>query len=157
MEKTAILAKQKNERYFFTGKPCKHNHISKRFTHNGCCYECVQIASNKCYHQTRVDPKKRKHQIITKIKQRALRGNIPFDLTVDNVNWNTHCPVFGYELSYYKNDKDKSVSIDKIDPSKGYTKDNVVVMSLRANRAKWNLNIDEVKKLYEYFLSFPHS
>ena len=81
-----------------------------------------------------------------------MRQNIKFDLTVDEINWPTHCPIFGYELSYYETDKDRSVSIDKHDPQKGYTKDNVVVMSLRANRAKWNLTTDEVKKLYEYLL-----
>ena len=153
MENTQILAKQKNERYYFTGKPCKHGHVSKRNTHNGTCYECVQKASNVSYHKTRTSPEKRKQQILTRIKQRAMRENTKFDLTVDNINWPTHCPVFGYELSYYKTDKDRSVSIDKHDPEKGYTKDNVVVMSLRANRAKWNLTASEGKKLYEYLLS----
>lgn len=153
MENTAKQARQKNEKYYFTGKMCKNGHISKRFAHNGNCYDCTQKASNVCYHKTRVDPKKRKQQILTRIKQRALREGTEFNLTVDNINWSTHCPVFGYELSYYESDKDKSVSIDKNDPTKGYTKDNVVVMSLRANRAKWNLTIDEVKKLHEYFLS----
>lgn len=157
MEKTAKAAKIKNERYYFTGKTCKHGHISKRFTHNGCCYECVQKASNDCYHKTRISPEKRKQQILSKIKQRAKRDGVEFDLTVDDIFWPTHCPVFGYELSYYVTDKDKSVSLDKRDPTKGYTKDNVVVMSLRANRAKWNLNSEEVKKLYEYFLSFKRS
>ena len=155
MENTQKLAKQKNEKYYFTGKPCKNGHVSKRNTHNGTCYECVQKASNVCYHKTRTSPEKRKQQILTRIKQRALREGIEFDLTVDNINWPTHCPIFGYELSYYETDKDRSVSIDKNDPQKGYTKDNVVVMSLRANRAKWNLTTTEVKKLYEYFLSRP--
>ena len=107
------LAKQNNERYYFTGKPCKNGHVSKRNTHNGTCYECVQKASNVCYHKARTSPEKRKQQILTRIKQRALRQNIKFDLTVDEINWPTHCPIFGYELSYYETDKDRSVSIDK--------------------------------------------
>ncbi len=152
MENNRTIAKQKNEKYYFTGKPCKNGHVAKRFTHNSTCYECVQKASNKCYHKTRTSPEKRKQQILTKIKQRALREGVEFNLTVDNIFWPTHCPIFGYELSYYEADKNRSVSIDKNDPQKGYTKDNVVVMSMRANRAKWNLTASEVKKLYEYFL-----
>ena len=155
MENTAKMAKLKNEKYYFTGKMCKNRHISKRFVHNGNCYECVQKASNSCYHKTRTSPEKRKQQILTRIKQRALRNGIEFNLTVDDVTWSTHCPIFGYELSYYETDKDRSVSIDKNDPTKGYIKDNVVVMSLRANRAKWNLTLEEIKKLHEYFLSLP--
>jgi len=34
------LAVASGERYYFTGKPCKHGHISKRWTYNGCCVEC---------------------------------------------------------------------------------------------------------------------
>lgn len=155
MESNLKQATQKNEKYYFTGKPCKHGHISKRNTHNGTCCECVQKASNACYHKTRTSPEKRKQQILNKIRVRALSEGLEFDLTVDNVTWPTHCPVFGYELSYYEADRDRSVSIDKNDPQKGYTKDNVVVMSARANRAKWNMTIEEVKKLYEYLLSRP--
>lgn len=83
----------------------------------------------------------------------ARREGIEFDLTIDDIVWNTHCPVFGFELSYLISDKDRSPSLDRHDPNKGYVKGNVVVMSLRANRAKWNLTTSEVKSLYEYFCS----
>ena len=35
------LAKQENQTYYFTGKPCKRNHIEKRFTSSGGCVLCV--------------------------------------------------------------------------------------------------------------------
>ncbi len=141
------------EKYFDTGKPCKHGHNSKRFTHNSNCYQCTQKASNKNYHNIKSDIDKRKKQILKRVEQRANREGETFDLTVDDLHWPEACPVFGFMLSYDKSDKDRSVSLDKHDPSKGYTKGNVVVMSLRANRAKWNLNVEEVKKLHEYLLS----
>ena len=40
-----------------------------------------------------------------------------------------------------------SPSIDRIDPSKGYTKDNVWVISRRANTIKSNATVDEVEKV----------
>ena len=33
-------AKQRKLKYYFTGKPCKYGHISKRRTVNGGCYRC---------------------------------------------------------------------------------------------------------------------
>lgn len=33
-------AKQKGLKYYFTGKPCKKGHMSKRYIKNSCCYEC---------------------------------------------------------------------------------------------------------------------
>ena len=147
-------AKLNNERYYFTGIPCKYGHTSKRFTHNGNCYDCTQKASLKSYHSAKDDIGRRKKQILSKIRSRAIRQNVDFDLTVDDIHWPTHCPILGIELSYSFADKDKGVSLDKHDPNKGYVKGNVFVMSMRANRAKWNLTLDEVKKLYEYLLSF---
>lgn len=153
MKTTKKEARLSGDTYYFTGKPCKHGHISKRVTVSGNCYSCQQEASNRCYHNAKKDMNKRKTQILTRIKQRANRNGIDFDLTVDDIEWNTHCPVFGFVLSYDCADKDRSPSLDKIDPNGGYVKGNVTVMSLRANRAKWNMNLTESKKLYEYFLS----
>lgn len=35
-------AKELELKFYFTGKPCKHNHISNRWIHNGMCYECAE-------------------------------------------------------------------------------------------------------------------
>ena len=32
---------------FFTGKPCKHGHVSPQYTNGGNCVECKRIAKNK--------------------------------------------------------------------------------------------------------------
>jgi len=37
-------AKALNLTHYFTGKPCKSGHISKRNTHGGYCYECKRNA-----------------------------------------------------------------------------------------------------------------
>ena len=45
MSRAAERAKAKSlgERFYFTGKPCKHGHISKRYTDKGTCCECMAI------------------------------------------------------------------------------------------------------------------
>lgn len=61
----------------------------------------------------------------------------------------THCPVLGIEL-VYGNEKirgDNSASIDRLDSSKGYTPDNVNIISWRSNRIKNDGTIDDLKKI----------
>lgn len=65
----------------------------------------------------------------------------------------THCPVFGYPLDYngtgqYRSDK--SPSLDRIDSSKGYTLDNIQILSWRANRIKNDSTPEELMKLAIY-------
>ena len=43
-----------------------------------------------------------------------------------------------------------SPSLDRIDPNRGYTKDNIIVMSYRANRIKNDATKEEIKKLAEW-------
>ena len=42
-------AKLNGEQHYFTGKPCKHGHISKRVTANGACMECDRIKNHRRY------------------------------------------------------------------------------------------------------------
>jgi len=66
----------------------------------------------------------------------------------------THCPVLGVELLFGGQGKihDNSASIDRFDPSKGYIKGNVWIISYKANRMKSDATIDEIKKVYNYML-----
>jgi len=47
-----------------------------------------------------------------------------------------------------------SPSIDRIDNSKGYIKNNIVVVSRRANVLKKDASIEELKKLAEFYSTF---
>lgn len=44
--KQALLA---GEKHYFTGKPCKKEHIDKRLTVNGACFSCIREKNNKLY------------------------------------------------------------------------------------------------------------
>jgi 5-methylcytosine-specific restriction endonuclease McrA len=45
MKPSAALneAKQAGEKYYFTGNPCKHGHVSKRLVSTRECYECKTL------------------------------------------------------------------------------------------------------------------
>jgi hypothetical protein len=50
-----------NLRRYFTGRPCKHGHLSERFTNGGACIECMRAfgaeryASNPEYRAMRIE------------------------------------------------------------------------------------------------------
>ena len=41
--------------------------------------------------------------------------------------------------------------IDRIDPKKGYVKDNIIVVSMRANRIKSDATVDEIRKVADFY------
>lgn len=150
--KTRREAKTKNEQYYDTGKSCKHGHLSKRFTHNGCCYECVQDAGHNWYHNNKADETWRKHRMLKRTRNRARLLNIPFDVTYDDIEWNVTCPVLGVVLDYTgeNTQNHNAASIDKVDPSKGYVKDNVRIISMRANWLKQDATLEELEQIMRY-------
>ena len=72
-------------------------------------------------------------------KQRAKRKNREHTLTLEWLleNANSICPLLNIPLIYGAQKRDDHVaSLDRRDPSKGYTPDNCKVISTRANRLK---------------------
>jgi len=58
------------------------------------------------------------------------------------------CPVLGIELCYTNSRvSDDSPSVDRVDQSKGYTPDNIRVVSWRVNRLKGDASADELEKI----------
>ena len=83
-------------------------------------------------------------------KKRAKRKGIEFNLTQDDFCHQTHCRIlknieFDFKVSGYRSDN--SMSIDKIDPQKGYTPDNVWLISWRANRIKNDATLEELEAI----------
>jgi len=89
--------------------------------------------------------------IFYRIKQRASRMGLAFNLSVEDFIIPTKCPVLGIPLVFGSLNKDECPSVDRIDNTKGYTKDNIHIISLRANRLKSNATIPELKMLSDYF------
>jgi hypothetical protein len=64
-------AKAKNLKYYFTGKPCKHGHLSKRLTRNGLCHACSREFARQYARRDRYDPVKRPKVLERSRKRRA--------------------------------------------------------------------------------------
>jgi hypothetical protein len=76
-----------------------------------------------------------------------------FDITLEDVKnrvqlQNNKCIYTGREFVYAYNESDKP-SIDRIDSNKGYTKDNIQMVTTRANAMKNDMTHEEFLKLIE--------
>ena len=85
--------------------------------------------------------------------------NIPFGvfITKEDVIIPDTCPVFGFVLK--REDRETwmcAPSIDRIDNTRGYVKDNIIIVSRRANILKKDATIDELRKLANYYEHFCH-
>lgn len=97
------------------------------------------------------DPVLRKKNIVSNCKYRAQRDDYEFNLTVDDLEWPEYCPVFGIKLNYQKSRWGyDGPSVDKVDNTKGYTKENCRVISLRANTLKSNATLEQLERLVQY-------
>ena len=83
--------------------------------------------------------------------------NTKYEFTIDfgDITFPTHCPILGIELDYFANNGrlENSPSFDRVDPLKGYVKDNVVIVSWRANRIKNDGTAEEHEKIAKFMRS----
>ena len=117
------------------------------------CKECSISSVNKeeyCGNkarkeQHRKDPRK---VMYLNTKYRAAKLNLPFNLEKSDIVIPEFCPLLGIPLQVgNKASKPNSPSIDRLIPSKGYVKGNILVISHRANAAKNNLSVEELELL----------
>lgn len=88
---------------------------------------------------------RREYRVLQGIKQRAAEKGIDFDLTLEDISNFSVCPVFGIELKRGEGKPQAcSPSVDRIDPTKGYTKDNIQILSNKANTMKQNATPEEL-------------
>jgi hypothetical protein len=134
------------------------------------CKDCDKLSQEKTKRKTvqkRLDysreyqAEKRKDftyrikMLVNASKQRAKEKGIEHSITVQDV-LNEYpidgiCPVLGIKLEFgTAGFRDNSPSIDKIDPKLGYTKDNIQILSWRANRLKVDATIEELELLIAY-------
>lgn len=91
-------------------------------------------------------------RIISRIKCRAKAKGIPFNLDVSDIIIPDTCPVLGipiYSVAGKGTNQHNSPSVDRIDPSKGYVKGNVRIISNRANLLKSNATVEELTLVLE--------
>ncbi len=89
------------------------------------------------------------------LKSSAKKRNIEFTLTMVDMyelSFPLVCPIIGIPI-YFNRGKatDDSISIDRIESDKGYSIDNIIVISNRANRIKNNGTPEELEKISKFY------
>ena len=102
----------------------------------------------------------REKYLWTNAKRRAEAKGLDFDIEISDIIIPDFCPVLGgalkgssgeYTREDYNPYKLAAPSLDRIDSSKGYVKENVVVISTRANALKSDATLEELKMLVSWF------
>lgn len=85
-------------------------------------------------------------------KRRAKEKNIEFSININDIIMPEICPVFGIPLLVGDDRSiDNSPSLDRINNTKGYTKDNTIIVSHKANTIKNNASIEDLEKIYHFY------
>lgn len=103
---------------------------------------CKPCNSKRVKSQT---PEWKMHQ---RAKRRAEQSGREFSIAVEDIIIPDICPILGIQINMnsgksgaYKN----SPSLDRIDNTKGYTKDNIQVISQLANAMKCHASVEELQ------------
>lgn len=133
----------------YQGSPCKWGHPGVRLTkYNGKCLDCHKEGRRhywknheKLAHVRRSNPRL---YLLRGAQARAKEFKREFSLKEEDIRIPEHCPVSGCKLEPGTCD---GPSIDRIDNNRGYTPDNIWVISKRINRAKSNCSLEELEAL----------
>lgn len=105
---------------------------------NTVCKECRVPLSKDSWRNT-----SELNRILQRLRSRSYARGIECDVTLcDLKNIPDVCPVFN--TPFIKGHPDYGLSVDRIDPSKGYIKGNLQYMSNKANRMKSDATSEEL-------------
>lgn len=163
------------EDYYFCNK-CKKWRPKSKFSidnnslhqnRGGLCNECKDCQRERYYHERQrlfednnLALRYKLQQALKGTRRRSKEKNIYNDLTVDYLLYlwerqKGRCALTGIPMTYkfYEGRVNTNVSVDRIDSTKGYSKDNVQLVCMAANQMKNDLSMEEFIKMCESVLA----
>lgn len=102
-----------------------------------------------------VNNQKEIKDIYNHLKNSAKKRGIDFNLTISdlyNITFPISCPVLGIPVGFNRGkSEDNSYSFDRIDSNVGYTIDNLIIVSNRANKLKNDATLDELRRIVQFY------
>lgn len=90
--------------------------------------------------------------LFNKAKGRCKLSGLEFSISKEDIIIPEYCPLLNIKLDSWGH-KDYCPSLDRIDNTKGYTKDNIWVISFKANRMKNTATKEELLQFAESILN----
>lgn len=89
-------------------------------------------------------------KLLQSTRRRARSLGLEYNLETGDVVIPSVCPILGLELAFNEGLKGNSISLDRIDNSKGYVKGNVAVISNKANSYKGDMTKNQIENMFRY-------
>lgn len=175
MKEERIRKTINGEDYYFCNK-CKKWKIKSKFSidssslhqnRGGICSECKDCQRERYYHERQrlfnddsAALRYKLQQALKGTRRRSKEKNIYNDLTFDYLMylWEKQagkCALTGMQMTYkfYEGRVNTNLSVDRIDSTKGYSKDNVQLVCMAANQMKNDLSMEEFMNMCESVLA----
>ena len=130
----------------------RYSIVSGKTTSCGCIRKETTIAFNKTKKKPPGELKcdDRRYGMFHNAQYRAKKRGLPFTIKIEDIVIPEVCPLLNISLVSNSDCNDpRNPSLDQIVPGKGYTPDNIQVISYRANVLKWNASVEELETLIE--------
>jgi len=111
--------------------------------------KCKECSKGELKTKRKSNPEK---GMLWQAKSRSNREGFEYDLTVEDMDWPTYCPVFGVKLEYTPQQirSKNRATLDRLDPNEGYTLHNTRVICWEANRLKNNASLEQLELIIKY-------
>lgn len=132
---------------------CKEERLLKEYTVDSRSRDRLRSECKICQRYDNIYKRKLENTLLSRAKGRAKRKNLQFNLELEDIVVPQYCPVLGIKLEPNRGGEKvapNSPSIDRIDNNKGYTKDNIKIISHKANTIKSSATVEELKAIIEY-------
>lgn len=104
------------------------------------CKECRKPRAKLAYQKETPE-----YKLYYRAKQRTQKNGREFSISIEDIVIPNVCPVLGIIMD--------RPSLDRKDSKRGYSKDNIEVISTRANMLKNNATIEELEAVVRYLRS----
>jgi hypothetical protein len=119
-----------------------HRHSACLSGYNSVCKTCRKPTSKQQYNSTPIQK-----LLLDRCKTRSTKKKLNFNLELSDIVIPEKCPIFNVPL---KRRTVYAPSVDRINPNLGYVKENIQVISLRANVLKNNATIGELELILKH-------
>lgn len=174
-KKPKIIDKKINNEWFRVCRTCnKLKNLLDDFYDHKLSLKGKDKRCKKCMNKSSISRRKERYKTDKKYRQRLLQqnkkrykknrtyvmwrdaryrakiNNLPFTIKISDIIIPKICPILNLPIELNNTKSMMSPSLDKINPILGYTKENIQVISRRANTLKSDLDMKTLIRLFTY-------